>query len=60
MADKRDYVSAEMSKKLMKLTKMFNQWAKDNDKEDMLKGKQDDLGANMLIYLITDNKIKGL
>ncbi len=57
MAGKRDI---ELAKKLMKLTKMFHQWAKDNDREDMLKGKQDELAKNMMIYLIKDNKIKGL
>ena len=57
MVSKRDI---ELSKKLMKLTKMFHQWAKDNDREDMKKGKGDEIAKNVLIYLIKDNKIKGL
>ncbi len=57
MASKKDI---SLAKKMFKLSTMFRQWAKDNDREDMLKGKQGELATNMLIYLIKDNKIKGL
>ncbi len=57
MASKKDI---SLAKKMFKLSTMFRQWAKDNDREDMLKGKESEIAKNMMIFLIKDNKIKGL